>query len=57
VIKSLNVPDGWSHRFGFEANDPASGLWASLRRALAGDPNAGLAAATQARLADKEAMR
>ena len=62
VIKSLNVPDGWSHRFGFETNDPASGLWASLSRALAGDPNAGLAAATEASLAgedgrDREAMR
>ena len=61
-IKSLNVPDGWSHRFGFEGNDPAAGLWASLRRAIAGDPNAGLASATKATLADRggpdhEAMR
>jgi acetyltransferase-like isoleucine patch superfamily enzyme len=53
VIKSLNVPDGWSHRFGFETNDPATGLWASLRRAIAGDPNAGLAQATEVALADK----
>ena len=52
VIKSLNVPDGWSHRFGFETNDPATGLWASLRRAMAGDPNAGLAQATEVALAD-----
>jgi maltose O-acetyltransferase len=53
VIKSLNVPDGWSHRFGFESNDPVEGLWASLRRAIAGDPNAGLASATEAALADQ----
>ena len=26
VIKSLNVPDGWSHRFGYERNDPAERL-------------------------------
>jgi maltose O-acetyltransferase len=53
VIKSLNVPDGWSHRFGFETNDPATGLLASLRRAIAGDPNAGLARATETVLEDK----
>ncbi|HXT94128.1 MAG TPA: DapH/DapD/GlmU-related protein [Trebonia sp.] len=43
VIKSLNVPDGWSHRFGYERNEPAPGLWASLRRTFAGDPNASIA--------------
>jgi acetyltransferase-like isoleucine patch superfamily enzyme len=43
VIKSLNVPDGWSHRFGYEQNEPAPGFWASLRRAFAGDPNANIA--------------
>jgi acetyltransferase-like isoleucine patch superfamily enzyme len=43
VIKTLNVPDGWSHRFGYERNEPAPGLWASLRRAIAGDPNATIA--------------
>jgi maltose O-acetyltransferase len=48
VIKSLNVPDGWSHRFGHERNEPAPGLWASLRRAFAGDPNTAIAAAEQA---------
>jgi acetyltransferase-like isoleucine patch superfamily enzyme len=48
VIKSLNVPDGWSHRFGYERNDPADGLLASLRRAVAGDPNASLASAADA---------
>jgi maltose O-acetyltransferase len=48
VIKSLNVPDGWSHRFGYERNDPADGLFASLRRAFAGDPNAGLASTAEA---------
>ena len=47
VIKSLNVPDGWSHRFGYERNDPADGLFASLRRAFAGDPNAGLASTAE----------
>jgi hypothetical protein len=53
VIKSLNVPDGWSHRFGFETNDPATGLLASLRRAIAGDPNAGLARATETAIMDR----
>jgi acetyltransferase-like isoleucine patch superfamily enzyme len=48
VIKSLNVPDGWSHRFGYERNDPADGLMASLRRAFASDPNAALASAAGA---------
>lgn len=43
VIKPLNVPEAWSHRFGYERNEPAPGLWASLRRAFAGDPNAGIA--------------
>ncbi len=38
VIKSLNVPDGWSHRFGYERNDPADGFVASLRRAFAARP-------------------
>ncbi len=45
VIKTLNVPDGWSHRFGYERNDPAAGLLASLRRAISRDPNATLASA------------
>ncbi len=44
VVKGLNIPDGWSHRFGYERNMPASGLLASLRRAVAGDPNAAIAA-------------
>jgi acetyltransferase-like isoleucine patch superfamily enzyme len=62
VIKSLNVPDGWSHRFGYERNDPADGLFASLRRALRGDPNAALASAAEAAAAeqarrDREAIR
>jgi maltose O-acetyltransferase len=48
VIKSLNVPDGWSHRFGYERNDPTDGFFASLRRAVAGDPNAALASAAEA---------
>lgn len=52
VIKSLNVPDGWSHRFGYERNDPAAGFWASLRRAVARDPNAALAASDKATPAD-----
>ncbi len=43
VIKSLNIPYGWSHRFGYERNDPPPGLRASLRRAFAGDPNAAIA--------------
>lgn len=62
VIKSLNVPDGWSHRFGYERNDPAGGFLASLRRAFARDPNSALASAAEAALADEagqdhEAMR
>jgi acetyltransferase-like isoleucine patch superfamily enzyme len=45
VIKTLNIPAGWSHRFGYERNMPAPGLLASLRRAFASDPNAAIAAA------------
>jgi acetyltransferase-like isoleucine patch superfamily enzyme len=45
VVKQLNVPDGWSHRFGYERNDPAAGIVASLRRAFGGDPNAEIATA------------
>jgi len=45
VIKSLNIPDGWSHRFGYQRNEPAAGLWASLRRTFAGDTNASVASA------------
>lgn len=48
VIKSLNVPERWSHRFGYERNEPAPGLWASLRRAVARDPNATIASPEQA---------
>ena len=48
VIRTLNVPEGWSHRFGYERNKPAVGLLAGLRRTLAGDPNAAIAAAEQA---------
>jgi maltose O-acetyltransferase len=48
VIKPLNIPEHWSHRFGYENNMPAPGLLASLRRAIGGDPNAGLAAAQEA---------
>ncbi len=48
VIKSLNVPDGWSHRFGYARNEPAAGLWASLRRTFAGDPNATIASGDEA---------
>jgi acetyltransferase-like isoleucine patch superfamily enzyme len=47
-IKALNVPDGWSHRFGYARNEPAAGLLASLRRTFAGDPNATIAAAQEA---------
>jgi maltose O-acetyltransferase len=62
VIKSLNVPDGWSHRFGYERNDPADGLFASLRRAIRRDPNAALTSAAEAAAAeqarrDREAIR
>jgi len=56
VIRSINVPDGWSHRFGYERNDPADGLWASLRRTFIGDPNAALASAEEAGR-DHEAAR
>jgi maltose O-acetyltransferase len=54
VIKSLNVPDGWSHRFGYERNDPASGLLASLRRAISRDPNAALASVAKVAPADQD---
>ena len=53
VIKSLNVPDGWSHRFGYDRNVPADGFLASLRRALGRDPNAALASAAEAASADR----
>ena len=43
MIKSINVPDGWSHRFGYARNEPAGGLLAGLRRTFAGDPNAVIA--------------
>jgi acetyltransferase-like isoleucine patch superfamily enzyme len=56
VIKNLNIPDGWSHRFGHERNTPAPGLLASLRRAIAGDPNATIAEAEEPDL-DHEAVR
>ena len=48
VIKGLNVPDGWSHRFGYGRNEPTPGLWASLRRAAAADPSATIAGAEEA---------
>ena len=48
VIRSINVPDGWSHRFGYERNSQGGGIWASLRRTFAGDPNAAIAAADDA---------
>jgi acetyltransferase-like isoleucine patch superfamily enzyme len=48
VIRSLNIPDGWSHRFGYQRNEPADGLWASLRRTFGGDPNASIATADTA---------
>ncbi|HEX3513203.1 MAG TPA: acyltransferase [Trebonia sp.] len=56
VIKRLNVPDGWSHRFGYERNHPADGFWASLRRTFAGDPNAAIASGDEAGR-DHEAIR
>jgi acetyltransferase-like isoleucine patch superfamily enzyme len=56
VIKNLNIPDGWSHRFGYEQNMPAPGLLASLRRAIGGDPNAAIAGAEDADR-DHEAIR
>jgi acetyltransferase-like isoleucine patch superfamily enzyme len=49
VIKTLKIPDGWSHRFGYERNMPAPGLLASLRRAFASDPNAAIATADEDR--------
>jgi len=47
VIRTLNVPHGWSHRFGYERNEPAPGFMASLRRTFAGDPNADIASAAE----------
>jgi acetyltransferase-like isoleucine patch superfamily enzyme len=44
VLKTLSVPEGWSHRFGYQQNQPSPGLLAGLRRTLAGDPNAAIAA-------------
>jgi acetyltransferase-like isoleucine patch superfamily enzyme len=56
VIKNLTIPDGWSHRFGYERNMPAPGFMASLRRAIGGDPNAAIAGAEEAGR-DHEAIR
>jgi maltose O-acetyltransferase len=56
LIKTLNVPDGWSHRFGYEQNTPAPGLLASLRRTFAGDPNAAIAAADETEQDRREAV-
>jgi acetyltransferase-like isoleucine patch superfamily enzyme len=53
VIKSLNVPDGWSHRFGYERNEPSGGFVSSLRRAFAADPNTALASTTEGAPADE----
>jgi acetyltransferase-like isoleucine patch superfamily enzyme len=39
VIKSLNIPENWSHRYGYERNDPSGGILSGLRRNLLGDPN------------------
>jgi len=47
VLKTLNVPDNWSHRFGYERNEPAPGFIASLRRTFSGDPNAEIAGAQE----------
>jgi acetyltransferase-like isoleucine patch superfamily enzyme len=57
VIKALNVPDGWSHRFGYERNVPVPGLLASLRRTFAGDPNAAIAAADEVKRDQREVAR
>jgi acetyltransferase-like isoleucine patch superfamily enzyme len=56
VIRAINVPEGWSHRFGYERNKPTTGLLASLRRTLAGDPNAAIAAADQEAGRDHEVV-
>jgi acetyltransferase-like isoleucine patch superfamily enzyme len=56
VVKTLNVPPGWSHRFGFGGNEPAPGLLASLRRTFGGDPNAAIAESDAAER-DHEAVR
>ena len=56
VIKTLNVPDGWSHRFGYDRNQPSGGLLASLRRTFGGDPNAAIAAADAVAERDHEAV-
>jgi len=57
VIRPLNVPDGWSHRFGYERNSPTTGLLASVRRAFSSDPNTAIAEADGATPAAGEAGR
>lgn len=57
VIKSLNIPNGWSHRFGYECNEPASGFYASLRRTIMGDPNAAIAQAVPTHGEHHEVMK
>jgi maltose O-acetyltransferase len=48
VIKSLNIPERWSHRYGYELNDPTGGILAGLRRNLLGDPAVRFAAPAEA---------
>lgn len=48
VIKSLNIPERWSHRYGYERNDPTGGVIAGLRRNLLGDPAARFASPAKA---------
>lgn len=35
VIRSLNVPDEWSHRYGYQQTQPGNGLLAMVRRTFA----------------------
>jgi acetyltransferase-like isoleucine patch superfamily enzyme len=55
VIRSINVPEGWSHRFGYGRNQARVGIWPGLRRVFAGEANSAAEAARAAEQ-DREAV-
>jgi acetyltransferase-like isoleucine patch superfamily enzyme len=55
VIRSINVPDAWSHRSGYERSQAGVGLWPGLRRVFAGEANGAAEAAREAER-DREAV-
>jgi acetyltransferase-like isoleucine patch superfamily enzyme len=39
VIRKLDIPDGWSRRFGYDQDRTKNILWSALRRYWASEPN------------------